>query len=242
MASIEIRKMGWLDRVIEYHKNKFYKDVLQTNPVEIKAQLKPAPPGYKDSSAWDRDSVMRLLLLITESEAAAPVRLALRRVLRPTRRFMMDKHQSYKYFPSLHKQIENDIYYEVETDEDYQGAPDQYNDIPGDDDVIVVSNPVEARLPSAQISVRLLRDILEARAEAGRITPKTTKSTIYWKPMSSSCPGHHSTKPGTSNAQNATTVSESGSASGARETTSAPEATGAAENSTSKDAPTTKSN
>ncbi|RVE50497.1 hypothetical protein evm_004826 [Chilo suppressalis] len=55
-----------------------------------------------------------------------------------------------------------------------EGLPDRLED----DAVLVISNPVEARLPSAQISVKLLRDILEKRAQAARIMPATRRPSI----------------------------------------------------------------
>ncbi|XP_059046824.1 uncharacterized protein LOC131842302 [Achroia grisella] len=176
VASLSVRPAGWLDRLVMYHKHQFYNDLNKVAPVQITATIERAPPGYVDSTAWDLKAVLHLLVLIRESHTAAPVRRALRRALRPARRFM-NWHQSFKAFPSLSKGYE--FYYDIDTDEDYQESQvstGRY--VLEDDDVIVVGNPVEARLPSAQISVRLLRDILEARAQAGRIMPTTLRTPI----------------------------------------------------------------
>ncbi|XP_037300440.1 uncharacterized protein LOC115447023 isoform X2 [Manduca sexta] len=182
-ASINIHRGGWLDRLVEYHKQNFYKELVEIAPLQIDASIQRAPPGYRDAKGWTVESVMHLLVLISESERARPVRIALRRMLRPTRRLSMSKQKSYKLFPSLSKNIENYLYYEVDTDEEYVDQDSGYSGIPDDEAVVVVSNPVEARLPSAQISVKLLRDILDARAQAARVMPSTTKRTIPWQVM-----------------------------------------------------------
>lgn len=56
------------------------------------------------------------------------------------------------------QKLNNFMYYDEDTDSDYDEVINEDSiGVPGDDAVIVVSNPVEARLPSAQISVKLLR-------------------------------------------------------------------------------------
>ncbi|KAM3956201.1 uncharacterized protein ACR2FA_009841 [Aphomia sociella] len=181
MARLEIRPAGWLDRVVTFYKNNFYKDLSKVKPVQIEASIHPAPPGYVDSAAWNYDSVIHLLALIGESETAAPVRRALRRSLRPARRFM-SRHESFKAFPKSPQQLL--LRYRHRRGLPRGREPPRRGYRLDDDDVILVSNPVEARLPSAQISVTLLRDILEARAAAGRVMPTTTKSTFHWVSIS----------------------------------------------------------
>ncbi|CAK1546549.1 unnamed protein product [Leptosia nina] len=157
-ANVNIRKSGWLDRLVEFHRFNFINDLQKIPAVQLKADIVPAPPGYIDSEKWDFPSVIRLLSLIRQSEGLGPVRRAIRHALQSTRR--MGIKDSLKLFPSLKKHLPNDLYYEIEESVEY------YNDVNTpkysenktlDDAIILVSNPVEARLPSAMISVNLLK-------------------------------------------------------------------------------------
>ncbi|XP_052739034.1 uncharacterized protein LOC112049650 isoform X2 [Bicyclus anynana] len=163
LSSISVRRAGWLDRVVEYQKRRFVDDLMKP-PVKITARIEEAPPGYVDSSAWDYDSVMRLLTLIRDSEGAAPVRLALRRAMKDNRR----EHP-------------NDFHDERDSGEYYLWGPDIFKGLSPIDaqKIIIVSNPVEAKLPSATITVSLLRSIMESRAKEGRSMP-TTRLNITW--------------------------------------------------------------
>ncbi|CAH4034104.1 unnamed protein product [Pieris brassicae] len=156
-GSVDIRKTGWLDRLVEYHRHNFIQDLQKIPDVQIKAKVTNAPPGYLDSEDWDYSSVLRLLSLIRQSEGLGPVRRVLRHALQATRRMSMK--ESLKLFPSLQKEIPNELYYDIEETVEY------YNDVKTpkysqnktlENAIIVVSNPVEARLPSAMISVHLL--------------------------------------------------------------------------------------
>ncbi|XP_064076017.1 uncharacterized protein LOC113391615 [Vanessa tameamea] len=183
MASINIRRAGWLDRMVEYQKNKFFDDLKKLPVVQIKAKIEQAPFGYADSQDWDYESVVRLITLIRDSDGAKSVRQALRRSMQSNRRFM-SVVQSLKAFPSLAKDHDNHFYYDMDAGEYYADAKyDTFDDKTEEDRIIVVSNPVEARLPSASISVKLLKSILENRAEAGRHKP-TTKKKIPWSTTS----------------------------------------------------------
>ncbi|XP_046975817.1 uncharacterized protein LOC124541927 isoform X1 [Vanessa cardui] len=183
MASINIRRPGWLDRMVEYQKNKFLDDLKKINVVQIKAKMEQAPFGYADSQNWDYESVIRLLTLIRDSDGAKSVREALRRSMQLNRRFM-SVVQSLKAFPSLGKEHDNHLYYDMDAGEYYADAKyDTFDERTEEDRIIVVSNPVEARLPSASISVKLLKSILENRAEAGRYIA-TTKKKIPWSTTS----------------------------------------------------------
>ncbi|KAJ2939811.1 hypothetical protein O0L34_g18005 [Tuta absoluta] len=191
-SEITVRKTGWLDRVIGYFKQRFVADVQdKLPPIEFKAKIVKAPDGYVDSKKWDYDSVTRLLKLIRSSEKTKPLAKALRRALHPkTRRsFKGSKIQkSYKNFPKYPSKHVNVFYYDSYYDDYGAGSDDDDfgscgNETIDDDDIITVSNPVEARLPSAHISVKMLRELLEARAAAARVMPPTRPSTIYWKPM-----------------------------------------------------------
>ncbi|XP_038219802.1 uncharacterized protein LOC119838066 [Zerene cesonia] len=173
-SSLDIRRSGWLDRLVEYHKQNFINDLQKIPTVQLKAKIESAPPGYVDSAKWNYESVIRLLTLIRQSEGLGPVRRAIRRALQSTRR--MSIKESMKLFPSLKKHIPNDIYYDIEESEEYYDATIKtpiYENRTQDDAIIIVSNPVEARLPSAMISVNLLKEILETRAQAARYMPKT---------------------------------------------------------------------
>ncbi|XP_072948473.1 uncharacterized protein [Epargyreus clarus] len=178
-ASFSLRQPGWLDKVVVYHKNKLFDDFRKLPTVKIKATLEVAPPGYVDSTEWDFPSVIRLLNLIRASETAIPVRRALRRILGGRRR--MNFQESVKAFPSLSKDLKTYIYYDWDSGE-YYGDVVTEETFPDDEAIIVVSNPVEARLPSAKISISLLRDILESRAKAARYMP-TTQKTFPWSSM-----------------------------------------------------------
>ncbi|CAH2056026.1 unnamed protein product, partial [Iphiclides podalirius] len=180
VATISFKQSGWLDRVVEYHKNRFLADLKTLPGVQIKASIERAPHGYVDPVNWDLDSVLRLLGLLQHSGGAAPLFQHLRRTMLG-RRFMKYA-DTFKAFPSLSKDHPNYFYYDIESI-DYE--VEASSDFPGeitDDSIVVISNPAEARLPAAQISVRLLREILEARAVAARYIP-TTRTTILWKPM-----------------------------------------------------------
>ncbi|XP_034827748.2 uncharacterized protein [Maniola hyperantus] len=178
LCSIGVRRTGWLDRVVEYHKNRFIKDFMK-QPVEISARIEKAPPGYVDSKDWDYDSVIHLLKLIRDSKGAAPVRRAFRRAMKANRRFLSFS-ESFKAFPSIIKDDPTDFHYDVDMGEYYADvAPDKESEPLDPSDVIVVTNPVEAKLPSARISVELLKTILERRAAAARVMP-TTPLNISW--------------------------------------------------------------
>ncbi|XP_022122442.1 uncharacterized protein LOC110998222 [Pieris rapae] len=200
-GSVDIRKTGWLDRLVEYHRHNFIQDLQKIPDVQLKAKVTNAPPGYLDSEDWDYSSVLRLLSLIRQSEGLGPVRRVLRHALQATRR--MSIKESLKLFPSLHKEIPNDLYYDIEeTVEYYDVKTPKYNENKTlENAIIVVSNPVEARLPSAMISVNLLKEILENRAKAARYMPKT-KMTFIWK-------AKNNTRLSSSAPQEATTLGES---------------------------------
>ncbi|CAH2252742.1 jg10184 [Pararge aegeria aegeria] len=178
MCSISVRRAGWLDRVVEYQKKHFFDDLLSQS-MKITVKVEKAPPGYADSKDWDYDSVIRLLTLIRDSEGAAPVRHAFRRAIKTNRGFISFS-ESFKAFPSLIKDHPNDFHYEVDSGEYYADvSPINIDGKLEMNDIIVVSNPVEAKLPSASISVDLLKQILENRAAAGRVLP-TTVLDISW--------------------------------------------------------------
>ncbi|CAH0712789.1 unnamed protein product, partial [Brenthis ino] len=156
LASISIRRAGWLDRVVEYHKKSFLEDLKNLRAVNLKARIERPPPGYVDSKDWDYDSVIRLLTLIRDSEGAKSVRVALRRAMKSNRRFM-SVGMSFIAFPSLAKDSENNFYYNEDIGEFY--ADIEPNIVKWDlenDDIILVQNPVEAKLPNARISIQLL--------------------------------------------------------------------------------------
>uniref|UniRef100_A0A2A4K702 Uncharacterized protein n=1 Tax=Heliothis virescens TaxID=7102 RepID=A0A2A4K702_HELVI len=149
VVAVSLSPGGWLDRVVQYYKAKFFDELEKYAPINIHATMSEKPPGYVDSQEWDYDSVIRLLTLIRGSENAKPVRSALRRMLQPTRRLMMSMQESMQRFPSLMSDT-NNFYYDVEYDEEEELPPAP--PLPEDEMVVVVSNPVEARLPSAKIS------------------------------------------------------------------------------------------
>ncbi|XP_047513695.1 uncharacterized protein LOC125055316 isoform X2 [Pieris napi] len=156
-GSVDIRKTGWLDRLVEYHRHHFIQDLQKIPDVQLKAKVANAPPGYLDSEDWDYSSVLRLLSLIRQSEGLGPVRRVLRHALQATRR--MSIKESLKLFPSLQKEIPNDLYYDIEETVEYYDdvkTPKYSENKTLENAIIVVSNPVEARLPSAMISVHLL--------------------------------------------------------------------------------------
>ncbi|CAB3233452.1 unnamed protein product [Arctia plantaginis] len=101
LGNIDVRRGGWLHRVVQYHKGKFIRELRKLAPIQIKAKIIPAPKGYKDSDKWNLESVLHLIVLIRTSQAAAPVYRALRRSLMPSRRIMMSMADSFKHFPSL---------------------------------------------------------------------------------------------------------------------------------------------
>ncbi|XP_021192549.3 keratin, type II cytoskeletal 1b [Helicoverpa armigera] len=180
VVAMSLNPGGWLDRVVQFYKTKFYNELEKLAPINIHAAIHEKPPGYVDSQEWDYESVIRLLTLIRTSENAKPVRTVLRRMLQPTRRIMMSMKESMHRFPSLMKDT-NNFYYDVEYTDDEEEIPSP--PLHEDQMVIAVSNPVEARLPSAKISVQLLRDILVARAQAAKQMPPTARSIIPWIPM-----------------------------------------------------------
>ncbi|XP_050551946.1 uncharacterized protein LOC126911070 [Spodoptera frugiperda] len=191
-------KTGWLDRLVLYHKERFINELRKVKsysggsrstsapiePTPFNATLLPKPAGFVDSGGWDYESVVRLMIMLKSSEAAKPTLKSLRRMLQPTRRLMMSMKDSMQKFPGL-KAESNDIYYEIEyTSQEEESVPAP-EELPEDQVVVVVSNPVEARLPSTRISVQLLREILTARARAAREMPTTKPPVIPWKPMKS---------------------------------------------------------
>ncbi|XP_047513694.1 uncharacterized protein LOC125055316 isoform X1 [Pieris napi] len=206
-GSVDIRKTGWLDRLVEYHRHHFIQDLQKIPDVQLKAKVANAPPGYLDSEDWDYSSVLRLLSLIRQSEGLGPVRRVLRHALQATRR--MSIKESLKLFPSLQKEIPNDLYYDIEETVEYYDdvkTPKYSENKTLENAIIVVSNPVEARLPSAMISVHLLKEILENRAKAARYMPKT-KMTFIWK-------AKNNTRLSSSAPQDATTLGDSASVTG----------------------------
>ncbi|XP_075988899.1 uncharacterized protein LOC142984906 [Anticarsia gemmatalis] len=223
VCKVEIRREGWLDRVVKFHKSLFFNDVNSVSPYKIQAKIEPRPPGYKDSKLWNLETVVQLLVLIRDSEQAAPVRRAIRRAMRPSRRIMMSMADSFKYFPSKSKDLQNEFYYDIGSAEDYMferepqytnGSWVSYNKTEAfEDSVIVVTNPVESRLPSAQISVRLLKDIMTQRAIAARGgTTTTTRPTISWKPMNKTTKKPSKDDDGNSTSGGPTTVAGGGTA------------------------------
>ncbi|XP_014355242.2 uncharacterized protein LOC106708277 [Papilio machaon] len=177
---VNIERGGWLDRLVHYHKNKLFDELKELPPIKVKASIVHAPAGYRDSAGWDLENVLRLLSLL-QRDVARPLLGYLRRSM-PRRRFMKFA-DTFLAFPSLALDHPNDFYYDVGSNE-FNGEEESWG--PGeitDESIIVVSNPTEARLPSAQISVKLLKEILEARAIAARYIP-TSKKVIIWKPMS----------------------------------------------------------
>ncbi|KAF9802902.1 hypothetical protein SFRURICE_015499 [Spodoptera frugiperda] len=166
-------KTGWLDRLVLYHKERFINELRKVKsyagasrstsapiePTPFNATLLPKPAGFVDSGGWDYESVVRLMIMLKSSEAAKPTLKSLRRMLQPTRRLMMSMKDSMQKFPGL-KAESNDIYYEIEyTSQEEESVPAP-EELPEDQVVVVVSNPVEARLPSTRISVQLLSSSL----------------------------------------------------------------------------------
>ncbi|XP_068622166.1 uncharacterized protein [Battus philenor] len=202
LAGINFQRSGWLDRVVQYHKNNFFADLKKLPSIHVKASIEPAPYGYVDPPSWDFDSVMRLLGILQQSDAAVPVFRHLRRTM-SYRRFMKYA-DTFKAFPSIGAKYPNNLYYDVDSAEFNVEEATGASDVISDDSIIIVSNPTEARLPAAQISIKLLREILEARAIAARYLP-TTRSTVFWKPM------NKTTKPTPDGATTAAGGSDGGS-------------------------------
>ncbi|CAH1634832.1 unnamed protein product [Spodoptera littoralis] len=231
-------KTGWLDRLVQYHKERFINELrkvksytpntasttIESTP--FNATLLPRPAGFVDSGEWNFDSVMRLMIMLKSSEAAKPTLRTLRRMLQPTRRIMMSMKESMQKFPGLNAES-NDIYYEIEytSQEDSVPAPESP---PEDQVVVVVSNPVEARLPSTRISVQLLREILIARARAARQMPPTKPPVIPWKPMKSTTTTAKSASQASSSAPGESTPQPEGESSPGGESESTPEGEGEA--------------
>ncbi|XP_050685706.1 uncharacterized protein LOC126980158 isoform X2 [Leptidea sinapis] len=174
-SSMTIRRAGWLDRLVDYHRETFLKDLRRLPVVQIKAKIAKAPPGYVDSTEWDYESVVHLLDLIRKGEGMESVRTSIRRVLRPStrrritgRRGVMRKHARGRWDEKLNLSFEEEEYAVV--------------DPITENEVLIVSNPVEARLPSAMISIHLLKEILENRSKAARYMA-TTKRVFTWKIM-----------------------------------------------------------
>ncbi|VVC99919.1 unnamed protein product, partial [Leptidea sinapis] len=166
-SSMTIRRAGWLDRLVDYHRETFLKDLRRLPVVQIK--------GYVDSTEWDYESVVHLLDLIRKGEGMESVRTSIRRVLRPStrrritgRRGVMRKHARGRWDEKLNLSFEEEEYAVV--------------DPITENEVLIVSNPVEARLPSAMISIHLLKEILENRSKAARYMA-TTKRVFTWKIM-----------------------------------------------------------
>ncbi|KAF9422092.1 hypothetical protein HW555_002113, partial [Spodoptera exigua] len=157
-----VPKMGWLDRLVQYHKERFINKLRRTKPFtgtnsvppNFNATLITKPEGFVDSNKWNFESVARLMFLLKSSEAAKPTHRALRRMLQPTRRIMMSIKESVQRFPGL--QSGNNIYYDIEYSGEDEAEP-KPQPLPEDQMVVVITNPVEARLPSSRITVQLLR-------------------------------------------------------------------------------------
>ncbi|KAI5652171.1 hypothetical protein NE865_00509 [Phthorimaea operculella] len=239
-SEITVRKAGWLDRVVEFYKQRFIADVQEKlPPIEFKAEIVKAPVGYVDSKKWDYASVKRLLKLIRSSEKTKPLAKALRRALHPkTRRTFKgsNKQKSYKNFPKYPSKSVNIFYYDSYYDEYGAGSDDEdsdyscTNDTLDDESIVTISNPVESRLPSAHISVRMLREVLEARAAAARVMPSTRSSTIYWKPMD---PTKRATKKsGDATTANSTSVDDNGTNAEDNSTDAGTEAAGTKDETT----------
>ncbi|KAH9635605.1 hypothetical protein HF086_012274, partial [Spodoptera exigua] len=148
------------------------------------------PEGFVDSNKWNFESVARLMFLLKSSEAAKPTHRALRRMLQPTRRIMMSIKESVQRFPGIHLfcmvQSGNNIYYDIEYSGEDEADP-KPQPLPEDQMVVVITNPVEARLPSSRITVQLLSPWkpmnktkpIRATTETGnRIVPDDTKTNM----------------------------------------------------------------
>ncbi|CAG9794618.1 unnamed protein product [Diatraea saccharalis] len=138
IGNLEVRPVGWLGNLVQYHRQKLIQDVRDEAPIQVKASIHPRPEGYVDSPLWNVTSVLRLMALVRRSAGAGEVRAALRRMLTPRARRMKE------YFEE-----------------------DDGTNILDEDAVLIISNPVEARLPSAQISVKLLKSVPYAHSRVG---------------------------------------------------------------------------
>ncbi|XP_013143100.1 PREDICTED: uncharacterized protein LOC106106982 isoform X1 [Papilio polytes] len=135
-----------------------------------KASIEKARDSFVDSAAWDVESVLRLTSMLRASQKAETE--VEQQQIMPGRRFM-NYADSLKAFPSLSQDHENNIYYDMDATHNEQ---ETWNSgLNADNSVIVITNPSEARLPADTISVKLLRETMEARAKAARSTPSTTK-------------------------------------------------------------------
>ncbi|XP_053621853.1 uncharacterized protein LOC128681744 [Plodia interpunctella] len=240
-ATLEVQT-GLLHRLVQFYKNSFLNDLISVAPVKVEVSIEPEPPGYEDSTAWDYDSVIRLLELLRASDSAPARKLhreltpltevpsrrylgmgrlhkarqlikrrmmrcagnpkrpgypkncpkkkqPIRRARARARKHQKQKSQKYQnfqkypsrkdlnrlYIPNFYNP--NDIYYdEMLSVEEMKLEPEipsaeRGNSSLNDDEILVISNPVEAKLPSGHISIGMLRRILEARAEAARVMP-----------------------------------------------------------------------
>ncbi|XP_061728032.1 uncharacterized protein LOC133533096 [Cydia pomonella] len=171
-------QQSWLDRMVAYHKKNFLEEFSRLPPLTV--TVEKAPAGFVDSPKWNRESVLRLVMLV-EVLDARQARQAIRRALSPSRRFDLPPGKNtFDLFPSWSKDHPNHFYYDdmVQYDEKMTNAPQ--DDVVTDDTVVYISNPVEARLPASRITVRLLRDIMETRAIGLRKMPSTPRPTYSW--------------------------------------------------------------
>ncbi|XP_063545425.1 uncharacterized protein LOC134753479 [Cydia strobilella] len=169
---------GWLDRMVAYHKKNFLQEFAKLPPLTV--TVEKAPAGFVDSPKWDRESVMRLVMLV-EVLDARQARQAIRRALSPSRRFDLPPGKNtFELFPSWGKDHPNHFYYDdmVQYDDKMTNAPQ--DEVVTDDTVVYISNPVEARLPASRVTVRLLREIMETRAISLRKMPSTPRTTYSW--------------------------------------------------------------
>ncbi|XP_063372182.1 uncharacterized protein LOC134660380 [Cydia amplana] len=177
------KQQGWLDRMVACHKKNFLQEFANIPPLTV--TVEKAPPGFVDSPKWDRDSVMRLVMLV-EVLDARQARQAIRRALSPSRRQfdLPPGKNSFDLFPSWSKDHPNHFYYDdmVHYDDKMTNAPQ--DDKVTDDTVVYISNPVEARLPASMVTVRLLREIMEMRAIGLREMPPSPRSTYTWSKKS----------------------------------------------------------
>ncbi|XP_013175958.1 PREDICTED: uncharacterized protein LOC106124052 isoform X2 [Papilio xuthus] len=157
------------------HKNKkdFHDELTYVPAVRIRASIERAPDSYADSAAWDVESVLRLTSMLRQSQKADTVVQHQQNIM-PGRRFM-NYADSLKAFPSISQGHANNFYYDTDVVQNNEQEPPWNSGQNADNSVIVITNPSEARLPADTISVKLLRETMEARAKAARFTPSTTK-------------------------------------------------------------------
>ncbi|XP_063632674.1 uncharacterized protein LOC134803767 isoform X2 [Cydia splendana] len=226
------KQQGWLDRMVAYHKKNFLQEFAKLPPLTV--TVEKAPAGFVDSPKWDRESVMRLVMLV-EVLDARQAKQAIRRALSPSRRRfdLPPGNNTFQLFPSWGKDHPNDFSYDdmVQYDDKMTNAPQ--DEVVTDDTVVYISNPVEARLPASRVTVRLLREIMEARAIGLREMPSTTRSTYSWTAKSQNPDeAGKSTEPGgadTTAAEADTTAAEADTTAAEADTTAAEADTTAAE-------------